>query len=181
MSGRLPVTSRHPRGCVGSRTAWGLLCRQSRGTHVHACRIKPPCHGHCPAGLDPLRRHSGAVRSCGSNILPLIQRKTTLEQIKQEPRPRGGRRHRVSCCRRRDVSAILSQAEAPHADQRVNTNTPLGGHLNIHPTSCCVWPLAKEGTDVCTRQKDNELNSNLLFCRTGEVIREMAAPASDIL
>lgn len=169
MSGRLPVTSRHPRGCVGSRTGRGSLCRQSQGTHVHACRIKPPCHGHCPAGLDALRRHSGAVRSCGSNIPPLIRGKTTSELIKQERRPRGGRRHRVSCCRCRYVSASLSQGEGVNADERVNTNTPLAGRLIfLLLLVFCRYPR-KAG--CLHTSKDNELSSNLLFWRNGEVIK----------
>lgn len=44
-----------------------------------------PCHGYCSAGLDALRWHSRSVRSCGRNILPLIQEKTTLELVKHGP------------------------------------------------------------------------------------------------
>lgn len=82
LSAWLHVTSRHPCGCVGSRAGWGLLCTQSQGTPCARVPIVLPCHGHCSAGLDALRRHSRNVSSCGRNILPLIQEKTTLELVK---------------------------------------------------------------------------------------------------
>lgn len=86
MSACLHVTSRHPRGCVGSGAELSCIVYPEPG-HPPRARVPIilPCHGHCSASLDALRRHSRTVRSCGRNILPLIQEKTTLELVKHGP------------------------------------------------------------------------------------------------